>query len=76
MWIDMKPNPDKERGGAFSIDGFAQAHGISRSQTYVEIGQGRLIARKVGVRTVITAEDAAAWRRNLPRYEISPARPP
>jgi hypothetical protein len=52
--------------GAYSVDGFSEAHDISRAQTYVEIREGRLTARKVGTRTIITAEDAAEWRSSLP----------
>ena len=50
----------------FSIPAFAKAHAISRTQTYREIGSGRLIASKIGKRTVITAENASKWRAALP----------
>jgi len=50
----------------FSVPDFALAHAISRTQIYREIGGSRLIASKVGKRTVITAENAAAWRAALP----------
>jgi hypothetical protein len=53
--------------GADSIPRFAAKNGISRAQTYKEIGTGRLTARKVGARTIITHEDAAKWRRALPK---------
>src|SRR6266436_5598343 len=52
---------------AFSVDEFAVRNGISRRQAYNEISTGRLIARKVNSRTIITREDAATWRRSLPR---------
>jgi len=51
-----------------SVQGFADTHAISRTQTYREIGSGRLIASKIGKRTVITAENAAAWRASLPTF--------
>jgi hypothetical protein len=54
---------------AYSIDEFAARNGISRSQTYIEISSGRLIARKVNSRTIITREDGAAWRNALPKME-------
>ena len=50
----------------YSIPEFAAAHRISRTQIYREIGSGRLIASKIGKRTVITAENATAWRAGLP----------
>ena len=62
--------PNLNRGG-YSVDRFAAEHDISRSQVYVEISQGRLVARKVGTRTLITAEDAARWRKNLPNFPIN-----
>jgi hypothetical protein len=52
---------------ADTIEEFAVKNRISRSQTYKEIAAGRLIARKVGARTIITKEDGAAWRRALPK---------
>jgi hypothetical protein len=52
----------------FSIPEFAALHAISRTQAYREIAAGRLIASKVGKRTVITAEKAAEWRGSLPTY--------
>jgi hypothetical protein len=54
------------RPAAQSVDDFARDHDISRSQAYEEIKAGRLKARKVGARTIITDEDAADWRRALP----------
>jgi len=58
---------DDEVAGADSVERFAAKHAISRAQTYLEIAAGRLIARKVGSRTIITREDAARWRRALPK---------
>jgi hypothetical protein len=51
---------------AFSVDSFADAHEIGRSKVFDEIKSGRLRARKVDGRTIITNEDAAEWRAKLP----------
>jgi hypothetical protein len=51
---------------AEGINQFARRNAISRRQVYEEIRAGRLIASKVGSRTIITRENAAAWRRSLP----------
>jgi hypothetical protein len=51
---------------AFSVESFAAAHDIGRNKVFDEINSGRLKARKVDRRTIITAEDAAAWRASLP----------
>ena len=59
--------PHDQHAGADSVARFADKHGISRSQAFVEIAAGRLVARKVGSRTIIICEDAAAWRRALPK---------
>jgi hypothetical protein len=56
-----------ETFGAYRIEEWAARNSISRSQVYKEIHAGRLIARKVGNRTIITEEDAIAWRRSLPQ---------
>jgi hypothetical protein len=67
-------SPHDEQGGADSVKRFAAKHDISRSQTYKEIAEGRLIARKVGRgRTIITHEDAAKWRRALPKASVNGA---
>jgi hypothetical protein len=52
---------------AFPIEEFARRHGIGRTTAYAEISAGRLIARKVRGRTIVTAEDAKAWREQLPK---------
>ena len=52
---------------AETVDEFAHRNRISRGQVYQEIKHGRLIARKCGSRTLILNEDAAAWRRSLPK---------
>jgi hypothetical protein len=51
---------------ADNIEEFAVKHRISRAQVYKEIAAGRLEARKVGGRTIILREAAAAWRASLP----------
>jgi hypothetical protein len=51
---------------AFSVEAFADAHAIGRMKVFQEIKSGRLKARKVDNRTIITSEDAAEWRANLP----------
>jgi hypothetical protein len=61
--MDMDRNFESD---AHSVDEFARKNSISRSQIYEEIAAGRLIARKVGSRTIITREDGASWRRALP----------
>jgi excisionase family DNA binding protein len=42
---------------ALTVDEAADATGIGRTRLYEEIASGRLIARKVGRRTVIAVED-------------------
>jgi hypothetical protein len=51
----------------FSLDEFARRHQVGLSTVYAEIKAGRLVARKIGRRTVIAVNDAAAWREQLPR---------
>jgi len=55
----------------FTVEEFARRHGIGRTTAYEEIKDGRLIARKVRGRTLITIEDAREWRANLPK--VAPA---
>ena len=51
---------------AYTIDEFGDAHGIKRVKVYDEIKSNRLRAVKAGGRTLILAEDAAAWRASRP----------
>ncbi len=44
--------------------------GMSRRQTYVELGRGNLKAIKVGTRTLIDVEAGLAWLRSLPSAKI------
>ena len=53
--------------GAYSIEAFARSHSIGRSTAYTEIAAGRLVARKFRARTLVTIEDAKAWRSSLPK---------
>jgi len=66
-WRLPETRPEGQR--AYSIEQFAREEGIGRGTVYAEIREGRLRARKVGRRTIITAEDAAAWRNNLPDWK-------
>ena len=53
-----------------SINGASASSGLGRTTIYKEIGNGNLIARKCGGRTVILHSDLVAFMRNLPRMEL------
>lgn len=53
----------------YRIPEFAAEHRVGRSTVYREIKAGRLRVKKVGRSTLISAEDAAAWRESLPEYK-------
>ena len=46
---------------------FTAISGIGRTLIYVEINAGRLVARKVGNKTIILRPDLLAWLDSLPR---------
>jgi len=52
---------------ACSISETAELSGVCRTLIYEEIKIGRLIARKVGDRTIILRTDREAWLAALPR---------
>ena len=54
------------------VPDFARAHGLSVPTVYRLIERGELIARKVGRRTLITADDEARWLASLPRLGGTP----
>jgi hypothetical protein len=56
---------------AFTIDEFGFRNGIGRDTTYKEIKFGRLIARKVGKKTLILDVDEARWRASLRQLDVA-----
>ena len=64
---DTPAQPALEPGRlAYPINDFAEALGIGRSKIYEEIRDGRLQAKKLGSRTLITAKAASEYLSNLP----------
>ena len=56
---------------SFTIEGFMASYGVSRNRVYDEINKGRLIARRLGGRTMIARDDADAWLAALPAHQPS-----
>jgi excisionase family DNA binding protein len=56
----------RSRTMAYSIQRLAKVVGVGRSTLYAEIAAGRLIAQKVGRRTIVTRANVTAWLRGLP----------
>ena len=54
---------------AYSVHEAAKAAGIGLTKLREEIRANRLIARKLGKRTLINVEDLNAWAANLPRID-------
>jgi len=54
---------------SYSLDEFARQNDIGLTTVRSEIRAGRLVARKIGRRTIIAAEDAKAWRERLPQLQ-------
>jgi excisionase family DNA binding protein len=51
---------------AVSIADAVRLAGVGRTTIYAEIREGRLVARKVGKRTLIGRDDLAEWLTKLP----------
>lgn len=58
---------DLQERETFSPDEFAKRHGIGRTTVFAEIKAGRLTARKIGKRTLISLADGRRWLELLPR---------
>lgn len=54
---------------SYSVNEAAKAAGIGLTKLREEIREKRLIARKLGKRTLINVEDLNAWAANLPRVD-------
>lgn len=51
---------------AFDINEFCEAFGVGRSFVYQELAEGRLKAKKVGRKNLITKQQADEWLAALP----------
>jgi excisionase family DNA binding protein len=51
---------------SYSPDEVGHRNGLGRTTVFAEIKAGRLRAKKVGKRTIITDEDEKAWLESLP----------
>jgi hypothetical protein len=58
----------ENNGPLLSRAEFQRRNGIGTTLFYRELASGRLKARKIGSRTVITPEAEAAWRAALPDW--------
>ena len=56
---------------AYSVNEAAKAAGIGLTKLREEIRSKRLVARKLGKRTLINVEDLNAWAANLPRVDLA-----
>jgi excisionase family DNA binding protein len=56
---------------SYSVNEAAKAAGIGLTKLREEIRENRLIARKLGKRTLINVEDLNTWAANLPRVSSS-----
>jgi hypothetical protein len=54
---------------SYSLNEFARQNDIGVTTVCGEIKAGRLVARKIGRRTIITPEDASDWRNRLPKVQ-------
>lgn len=73
--IRNEPEFERKRRGlqrAMSIDQFCERYGPGRTKAYQELKSGRLRARKIGKRTVISEDDAEAWLLCLPVVGTAP----
>ena len=72
---DMSPADIHPEVGVLSIDEFAVWAGICRSKVYMEIAAERLVADKVGRRTIIWKSEAERWRADLPKFVVRRPQP-
>ena len=51
---------------AFTVTELSKEIGIGRSKIYAEIATGKLVARKIGKKTVFLHKDVERYLNNLP----------
>ena len=72
---DNSPAEIHPEVGALSIAEFAVWAGICRSKVYMEIVAERLVADKIGRRTLIWKSEAERWRADLPKFVVRRPQP-
>ena len=50
----------------FTVQEFCTTHRIGLTQFYKEVNAGRLALRKLGRKSLVSADAAKAWRDSLP----------
>lgn len=63
--ITSQPNQNVIPVAAYSVEGFAKAHSISRAQVWVLIQRGELSTVRMGRRRLIPATEAHRWLNSL-----------
>src|SRR5262245_54434217 len=67
-----KDRRDEARDGlAYTVNRLAEKSDTGRSKIYAEIRAGRLKAKKLGSRTLITAQAADDWLSQLPDFQAA-----
>ena len=56
---------------SLTIEEAVRESGVSRTQIYMALGAGTLLARKFGRRTILIREEWEAFLRNLPVAKIN-----
>lgn len=63
--MDVVNEVSTGRKAAYTVKEFCQMFSIGRSTFYIEVSAGRLLTKKVGSKTLILADDAESWARQL-----------
>jgi hypothetical protein len=72
---DYIQNCERDEAEAFDIASFCQRFRTNRTAIYRELDSGRLTAKKIGRRTIITKADALRWLESLPKQRPNPTHP-
>jgi len=60
----------EQRRRSLAVSEFCNIHRICRDRFYFEVRAGRLRAKKVGRKTIVTPEDEDDWVAGLPDLEL------
>jgi hypothetical protein len=60
--------PDSLPPLAYSVEETLRLLGICRPKLYQEINAGRIVARKLGTRTIILADELRRYLNELPKF--------
>ena len=67
MRSQLEAADTSEPAGALTVAEFCRLYGLGRTKFYAELNSGRLVAHKLGSKTLVARAEAERWFHALPQ---------